>query len=314
MIEIKNISKSYGDNIALETLSLSIKKGEFYSLLGPNGAGKTTTINLLGGLFPPDTGSIIINGFDRVKDANALKNTIGIVPQEIALYEDLSAIENLRFWAKINKMDKKGLEDRIKEVLAFLGLADRAKENIGKYSGGMKRRINIAAALLHNPEVIFFDEPTVGIDPQSRSFIYSIFKELQKQGKTILYTSHYLEEVEKLSHRIGIIDYGKLIIEGTFEELLKASGLKESIYIHYKTIEQDKLAKLVKDEFIQSSMKKRGRANEVELVFIGDNRSADLSKLIALFDQLQIDIEQIEIKAVDLETIYLHYTKSELRD
>lgn len=314
MIEIKNISKSYGDNIALETLSLSIKKGEFYSLLGPNGAGKTTTINLLGGLFPPDTGSIEINGFDRVKDANALKNTIGIVPQEIALYEDLSAIENLRFWAKINKMETKGLEDRIREVLAFLGLADRAKEDIGKYSGGMKRRINIAAALLHNPEVIFFDEPTVGIDPQSRSFIYSIFKELQKQGKTILYTSHYLEEVEKLSHRIGIIDYGKLIIEGTFDELLKASGLKERIHIRYKTIVKAKLEALIADEFIHDSIQKNGSVNADQLVFIGDNRSADLSRLINLFDQLQIDIEQIEIKAVDLEAIYLHYTKSELRD
>jgi ABC-2 type transport system ATP-binding protein len=137
MIEIKNISKSYGDIAALKSLSLNIRKGEFYSLLGPNGAGKTTTINLLGGLFPPDSGSIQINGFDREKETNALKNTIGIVPQEIALYEDLTAVENLRFWARINKIDKSGLDDRIHEVLDFLGLADRANENIGKYSGGM---------------------------------------------------------------------------------------------------------------------------------------------------------------------------------
>ncbi len=314
MIEIKNISKTYGQNTALEKLSLSIKKGEFYSLLGPNGAGKTTTINLLGGLFPPDTGTISINGFDRVLDAKALKNTIGIVPQEIALYEDLTAIENLRFWAKINKMDKKGLDDRILEVLTFLGLADRAKENIGKYSGGMKRRINIAAALLHDPDVIFFDEPTVGIDPQSRTFIYSIFKELQKQGKTILYTSHYLEEVEKLSHRIGIIDYGKLIIEGTFEELLKASGLKEAIHIHYKEIDEEKLKALISDDFIKTSLNRKGSADNNRLVFIGDNRSSDLSALIALFNKYTIDIEQIEIKTVDLEAIYLHYTKSDLRD
>jgi ABC-2 type transport system ATP-binding protein len=314
MIEIKDISKSYGENTAVKELNLSIKKGEFYSLLGPNGAGKTTTINLLGGLFPPDTGTISINGFDRATEANALKNTIGIVPQEIALYEDLTAIENLRFWAKINKMDKNGLDDRILEVLQFLGLEDRAKENVGKYSGGMKRRINIAAALLHNPDIVFFDEPTVGIDPQSRTFIYSIFKALQKQGKTILYTSHYLEEVEKLSDRIGIIDYGKLIIEGTFDELLKASGLKESILIHYKEINEKKLKALVSDDFIKTSLKRNGSADRSRLVFIGDNRSSDLSVLITLFNKYTIDIEQIEIKPVDLEAVYLHYTKSDLRD
>jgi len=314
MISLENISKSYEDIKAVKSLNLNIKKGEFYSLLGPNGAGKTTTINLLGGLFPPDSGRITINGFDRISNASALKNTIGIVPQEIALYEDLTAIENLRFWAKINRIDKKGLDEKINEVLQFLGLSDRAKQNIGKYSGGMKRRINIAAALLHNPDVLFFDEPTVGIDPQSRSFIYSIFQELQKQGKTILYTSHYLEEVEKLSDRIGIIDYGELIAEGTFDELRELSGLKEVIHIGYKKINSEKLEQLKSQKIITASFDKAGKVESDKLMFVGDNRSADLGALINLFSQLQIDIEQIEIKAVDLEAVYLHFTKTELRD
>jgi len=314
MIKIQNVSKSYGDIQALKSLSFHIKKGEFYSLLGPNGAGKTTTINLLGGLFPPDSGSIKINGFDLKSNARILKKNIGIVPQEIALYNDLTAIENLRFWAKINKIENRGLNAKIAEVLEFLDLGKRANQQIGKYSGGMKRRINIAAALLHDPEIIFFDEPTVGIDPQSRSFIYSIFQQLQKQGKTILYTSHYLEEVEKLSDRIGIIDNGQLIIEGTFEELLTASGIQESIIINYKPINLKTLKALESLTLIQSSLKKHGSINTEKCVFLGDHRSDDLNALITLFNQHQIEIHQIEIKKVDLETVYLHFTKSDLRD
>ena len=314
MIKIQNVSKSYGDIQALKSLSFHIKKGEFYSLLGPNGAGKTTTINLLGGLFPPDSGNIKINGFDLKSNARALKKNIGIVPQEIALYDDLTAIENLRFWAKINKIENRGLNAKIAEVLEFLDLGKRANQQIGKYSGGMKRRINIAAALLHDPEIIFFDEPTVGIDPQSRSFIYSIFQQLQKQGKTILYTSHYLEEVEKLSDRIGIIDNGQLIIEGTFEELLTASGIQESIIINYKPINLKTLKALESLTLIQSSLKKHGSINTEKCVFLGDHRSDDLNALITLFNQHQIEIHQIEIKKVDLETVYLHFTKSDLRD
>lgn len=314
MIKIQNVSKSYGDIQALKSLSFHIKKGEFYSLLGPNGAGKTTTINLLGGLFPPDSGSIKINGFDLKSNARILKKNIGIVPQEIALYNDLTAIENLRFWAKINKIENRGLNAKIAEVLEFLDLGKRANQQIGKYSGGMKRRINIAAALLHDPEIIFFDEPTVGIDPQSRSFIYSIFQQLQKQGKTILYTSHYLEEVEKLSDRIGIIDNGQLIIEGTFEELLTASGIKESIIINYKPIDLKTLKTIESQKLIQSSLKKHGSLNTSKCVFFGDHRSDDLNALITLFNQHQIEIHQIEIKKVDLETVYLHFTKSDLRD
>lgn len=314
MIEIRDISKSYGDIPALKSLSLHIKKGEFYSLLGPNGAGKTTTINLLGGLMQADSGEILIDGCNLKTHQKQLKSLIGVVPQEIALYDELTARENLRFWAKINGLTGKGLNTKIDEVLSFLDLSNRANHEIAQYSGGMKRRINIAAALLHDPAILFFDEPTVGIDPQSRTFIYSIFKQLSQQGKTILYTSHYMEEAEKLSDRIGILDYGKLIAEGTFEELRKKSGLKETINLYYQAIDKDKLKLLQESLLMQSSIEMLGSLDHEKCVFIGKNRSEDLSQLVHLFAKLKIEIQQIDIKAVDLEKVYLSFTKNNLRD
>jgi len=314
MIEIRDISKSYGDIPALKSLSLNIKKGEFYSLLGPNGAGKTTTINLLGGLMHPDSGEIIINGINLKSQAKEVKSQIGIVPQEIALYDELTATENLYFWAKVNRVSTKGLNAKIEEILDFLGLANRAKQKISQYSGGMKRRINIAAALLHNPAILFFDEPTVGIDPQSRSFIYSIFKQLSQQGKTILYTSHYLEEAEKLSDRIGIIDYGKLITEGTFEELRKQSGLKETINISFQKIDKDVFSELKKSSLMKNSLVSGGSLDTHKCVFIVENRSENLHQIVELFAKHKVKIQQIEIKAVDLEKVYLSFTKNDLRD
>jgi len=314
MIEIKHISKSYGSSKAIDSLSLYIKKGEFYSLLGPNGAGKTTIINLLGGLMQADFGEIFINGINIKSQNKSLKSQIGVIPQEIALYDDLTARENLRFWARVNKISANGLNSKIDEVLGFLELSDRANQRISQYSGGMKRRINIAAALLHEPSILFFDEPTVGIDPQSRSFIYSIFQQLHKQGKTILYTSHYLEEVEKLSDRIGIIDYGKLIVEGSFEELLQTSGIKETINLFYKPLNENTLEILKASNLLQKSLITGGSLETEKCIFITNNRTKDLSQLIQLFSSHEVDIHQIKIKGVDLEMVYLHFTKKDLRD
>ncbi|MBN2236023.1 MAG: ABC transporter ATP-binding protein [Bacteroidales bacterium] len=314
MIEIQDISKSYGQIQAVKNLSLNIRKGEFYSLLGPNGAGKTTTINLLGGLFYPDRGSIRVNGISIQENPNAIKNWIGIVPQEIALYNELTALENLRFWARVNHVSKQGLDAKIHKVLEYMGLADRASQSISKYSGGMKRRINIAAALLHDPSILFFDEPTVGVDPQSRSFIYHIFKDLRAQGKTILYTSHYLEEVELLSDRIGIIDHGELVAEGTFDELRLQSGLKEQIHIQFKKISEEKLEQIAKSPLLSAKSNAHGFVNTESCNYVGSNRTEDLSRLVQFFAEHQIAIEQIEIKPVDLEQVYLHFTKVDLRD
>ena len=314
MIKIQNISKSYGATKALISLSLCIKKGEFYSLLGPNGAGKTTIINLVGGLFPPDSGKILIDGKPIEKHSKKVKNRLGIVPQEVALYEELTVHENLQSWAKINGMAKTGLNNKIDETLRFLGLEEHALQPLSKFSGGMKRRINIAAALLHNPDILFFDEPTVGIDPQSRFFIYSIFKQLRNQGKTILYTSHYLEEVEMLSDRIGIIDYGELVAEGTFEELREKTGLRESIHFYYQPIDEEKLKVLASSPLMHSSFSLNGSLEREKCVFIGNKPSEDLSQLVQLFANHHIDLETIEIKPVGLEQVYMYFTKTALRD
>lgn len=310
MIDLRNISKSYGEIKALKSLSLHIKKGEFYSLLGPNGAGKTTCINLMGGLMLPDSGEIFLDGTDIKTIKKQTKTKIGIVPQEIALYSDLSARENLLFWAKIHRISAHGLNEKIDAVLKFMDLADRSNQAISSFSGGMKRRINIAAALVHNPDILFFDEPTVGIDPQSRAFIYSIFKALKDQGKTILYTSHYLEEVEKLSDRIGIIDQGEMLMEGRFEELKKKSGLKESISIRFANID-DKLIQLLKNTpLIRSSLALGGSFSNEKCVFIGNKRSEDLSQIVRLFADHAVLIRQIDIQPVDLEQVYLCLTKT----
>jgi ABC-2 type transport system ATP-binding protein len=310
MIDVRNISKSYGEIKALKSLSLHIKKGEFYSLLGPNGAGKTTCINLMGGLMLPDSGEIFLDGTDIKTIKKQTKTKIGIVPQEIALYSDLSARENLLFWAKIHRISAHGLNEKIDAVLNFMDLADRSNQAISSFSGGMKRRINIAAALVHNPDILFFDEPTVGIDPQSRAFIYSIFKALKDEGKTILYTSHYLEEVEKLSDRIGIIDHGEMIMEGSFEELKKKSGLKESISIRFANID-DKLIRLLKNTpLIRSSLALGGSFLNEKCVFIGNKRSEDLSQIVRLFADHAVLIRQIDIQPIDLEQVYLCLTKT----
>ncbi|HAG15235.1 MAG TPA: export ABC transporter ATP-binding protein [Bacteroidales bacterium] len=310
MIDVRNISKSYGEIKALKSLSLHIKKGEFYSLLGPNGAGKTTCINLMGGLMLPDSGEIFLDGTDIKTIKKQTKAKIGIVPQEIALYNDLSARENLLFWAKIHRISAHGLNEKIDAILNFMDLADRSNQAISSFSGGMKRRINIAAALVHNPDILFFDEPTVGIDPQSRAFIYSIFKALKDEGKTILYTSHYLEEVEKLSDRIGIIDHGEMLMEGSFEELKKKSGLKESISIRFANIE-DKLMQLLKNTpLIQSSLALGGSFSNEKCEFIGNKRSEDLSQIVRLFADHAVLIHQIDIQPVDLEQVYLCLTRT----
>ena len=202
----KDLRKTFGDNEAVRGISFSVLRGEIFSLLGPNGAGKTTTINMLSCLIEPTSGTAEIAGHAIPGDSLNVRRAIGVVPQEIALYDALTARQNLEFWGKLYDMGGKPLAARIDEVLEQVGLSDRAKDKIKTYSGGMKRRINIAAGLLHKPQLLFMDEPTVGIDPQSRRRILDMVRELRDQGMTILYTTHYMEEAEELSDRVGIID------------------------------------------------------------------------------------------------------------
>src|SRR5512141_836672 len=223
-IEIANLRKSFGENQAVQGISFEVAQGEIFSLLGPNGAGKTTTISMLSCLLRPDSGDAEVMGHSIRTDDMGVKSVLGVVPQEIALYEDLTARENLMFWGKMYGLRGSALKSRVKEVLDVIGLSDRANDRVGKYSGGMKRRVNIGVALLHKPKVIYMDEPTVGIDPQSRRNILDSVVALKDQGMTVLYTTHYMEEAAELSHHIAIMDQGKVIACGTHDELIKLVG------------------------------------------------------------------------------------------
>ena len=215
ILEVRNLVKKYGEFIAVKGISFEIQEGEIFSLLGPNGEGKTTTISMLSTLYAPSSGDAIIGGHSITKEPMAVKQVIGVVPQELALYEDLTARENLVFWGQMYGLGGRPLNNRVDEVLEQIGLTDKAKNRIKTYSGGMKRRVNIGIGLLHKPRLLFMDEPTVGIDPQSRRAILDTVKDLNRQGMTVLYTTHYMEEAQELSNRVGIIDHGELIALGT---------------------------------------------------------------------------------------------------
>jgi len=229
-IVIENLTKKFEDVTAVDGLSLVVDKGELFGLLGPNGAGKTTTINILCGLLEPTTGSVKVGGHDAQKEPNMIKELIGVSPQETAVYPQLTGRENIELFANLHTMPKEKLKRNVDELLQRLSLRDHAKRKAGKYSGGMMRRINIAMALVHDPEIAFLDEPTVGMDPQSRRAVWDFIRELRKQNKTVLLTTHYMEEAEELCDRIGIIDNGKLISLGTpqgLNEQFKVKNLEE---------------------------------------------------------------------------------------
>ena len=232
ILEVHDLVKRFGDFTAVAGVSFDIQEGEVFSLLGPNGAGKTTTISMLSCLLTPTEGDAIIGGHSITKEPMAVKQIIGIVPQDIALYEDLNARENLEFWGRMYGMRGAMLKQRVAEVLEQIGLADKARQRIKTYSGGMKRRVNIGVGLLHKPRILFMDEPTVGIDPQSRRNILDGIKDLNTQGMTVLYTTHYMEEAEELSNRVGIVDHGKLIALGTQKELTQMVGQLEALRLH----------------------------------------------------------------------------------
>src|SRR5664280_29702 len=234
-IEVNNLHKAFGDRLAVQGINFSVEKGEIFSLLGPNGAGKTTTLSMLSCLLRPDQGDALVMGHSIRTDQLGVKSSLGVVPQEIALYEDMSARENLTFWGKMYGLRGPALRKRVDEVLEIIGLSDRAGEYIKKYSGGMKRRVNIGVALLHKPQVIYMDEPTVGIDPQSRRNILDSVVALKSQGMTVLYTTHYMEEAQELSDHIAIMDNGKMIASGTNSELVQIVGATDRISVTINT-------------------------------------------------------------------------------
>ena len=232
ILEVHDLVKKYGDFVAVKGISFDIQEGEIFSLLGPNGAGKTTTISVLSTLYAPTEGDALLGGRSVSKEPMAVRQLIGVVPQDLAIYDDLTARENLAFWGQMYGLSGKALKTRMDEVLDQIGLRDKANQRIRTYSGGMKRRVNIGVGLLHRPRLLFMDEPTVGIDPQSRRAILDSVKDLNKQGMTVLYTTHYMEEAQELSDRVGIIDHGELIALGTQAELTHQVGENDTLVLH----------------------------------------------------------------------------------
>lgn len=230
MIQIQNVTKRFGSKTVVDNISLQVKQGDVFGLLGPNGAGKTTTTNLIIGTLTPEAGTIQIAGLGA-PGMTPIKKLIGIVPQTLAVYETLTASENLRFFGSLYGLSGNELKERIQDVLEIVNLTDRKNDRVSKYSGGMKRRLNIATALLHRPSLLILDEPTVGVDPQSRNAIYESLKRLKEEGCTIVLTSHYIEEVQQLCNRVGIMDAGKLVGEDTVEGLIAKFGGKSLLIV-----------------------------------------------------------------------------------
>jgi len=308
-IEVKNLHKAFGATKAVAGVDFTVEQGEIFSLIGPNGAGKTTTISMLSCLLRPDKGDAVILGHSVAKDAMGVKSVLGVVPQEIALYEDLSARENLTFWGKMYGLRGAALKTRVDEVLDVIGLADRAKERIKKYSGGMKRRVNIGVALLHKPQIMYMDEPTVGIDPQSRRSILDSVLKLKEEGTTVLYTTHYMEEAQELSDHIAIMDHGKIIAAGSHAELVKIVGGVDRITL---TINAESA------RVIEAWKKARGvknvSAEDGTLTVLADDSNQVLPRLFDAAAANGVRITSVDIQAPNLEVVFLHLTGRALRD
>lgn len=305
MLKIKNIKKHFPSVTALDGITLEIEEKEFFGLIGPNGAGKSTLINIIVGYLQMDEGYIEFNGKDIRELGISYRKKIGLVPQSIALYEDLNAIDNLKIFGSLFDIPKKELKEIINEKLNAVGLYDRKKDLVKNYSGGMKRRLNLIAALLHRPEILLCDEPTVGVDPQSRNAIFSYLQDLNSSGTTIIYTTHYMEEAEKLCNRIGIIDYGKIIALGTLEELLNLLPPKKSIFFVKNGLTDSKIEEFKKFGKISiNNSKYKLEAND-EFKF---------SEFFAELEENGIDERFIEIYKPNLETLFLNLTGRIFRD
>ena len=309
IVNIENLTKRFKDLIAVDNISISIEEGEIYGLLGPNGAGKSTTINMICGLLKMDKGSIKICDLDILKEGNKVKRNIGVVPQDIAIYEDLTAFDNVKFFTSLYGIKGRDLNNKVEEALDFVGLKGNKDAAVKSFSGGMKRRLNIACAISHRPKLIIMDEPTVGIDPQSRNHILKSVKKLNKMGCTIIYTSHYMEEVEEICTRVAIMDSGKLIAEGTKEELKSLVIDKNSVYItvdKIKSIKEEEISDIpgVISVFIKENIININTVKEIN----------NLHKIILYFTEKGTKIVNVETKVPDLETVFLTLTGKKLRD
>ncbi|WP_010093825.1 ABC transporter ATP-binding protein [Ornithinibacillus scapharcae] len=310
MIELVNLSKRFKQMYAVKNLNMFIEKGEIIGLLGPNGAGKSTAISMLSSLIEPTSGDVLYQNKSILKNPSAFRKIVGMVPQDIALYEDLTAEENLMFFGRIYQLSGKELSRKVDEVLEQIGLRDRKKDIVKKFSGGMKRRLNIGVAMLHDPELLIMDEPTVGIDPQSRSYILETVKRFNEERQmTVLYTSHYMEEVEFLCDRIYIMDKGNLIAAGTKDEIKQILSSENTISI---TVER------LNDAFIealeQHPMTNRVTIGEKEVTILVPRETKAFSEIIKLAESTKLDLVSVDNKTPTLEDVFLHLTGRALRD
>lgn len=309
IVKIENLVKKFRDMAAVDNVTLKIEEGEIFGILGPNGAGKSTMINVMCGLLTFDSGKVEILGKEIKREPGYCKQNIGIVPQDIAIYEDLSAYENVQFFGKLYGLRGSQLHERVEEALDFVGLKDKAHSYPKAFSGGMKRRLNIACALAHRPKLVIMDEPTVGIDPQSRNHILRSVKQLNEMGCTIIYTSHYMEEVEEICSRIAILDHGKVIAEGTKDELKAIIMNTNGVWVTVDRVHQVNPESLKE---IKGVVHVELTDNTVKITSSSDVNNLD--QIVLYFTGNRIPIKNIESKAPDLETVFLTLTGRKLRD
>ena len=308
LLQIDHLAKAYGPVRAVQDISFSVRPGEIYGLLGPNGAGKTTTISMVSGLLSPDGGSIAIAGRPLAADPQAAKRLMGVVPQELALYEELSAAENLEFWGRLAGLDTKTARARTAEILAALTLSDRARDPVKTFSGGMKRRVNLGCVFLHRFKLILLDEPTVGIDPQARLNILEFVRSLRADGVGVLYTTHYLEEAESLCDRIGIVDHGRMHAEGTLRELQERLGGQRLFVLEgqWTGAQPDTWPGLRQHYRVLQHTDR-----QLVVAALDERDPADcLRELLAL----PVRAENVTLKRPSLNDVFLHLTGRDLRE
>jgi ABC-2 type transport system ATP-binding protein len=309
LAELTDVVKRYDGKLTVDHLNVSIQEGEIFGLLGPNGAGKSTTISMLCGLLSMDSGSIEVDGISVTANPLEVKRRIGLVPQDLALYDVMTAAENVTFFGKLYGLRGKLLKDRVEEALAFTGLSDRAKDKPTSFSGGMKRRLNIACAIMHHPKLIIMDEPTVGIDPQSRNHILESVKVLNKLGSTVIYTSHYMEEVAAICDRVAIMDKGHIIACGTEAELRESVSREEKIVVKAGNITPG----LIQELCLHPRINRVEVKEDVVELYLPSSQG-ELQDILFIFAKHEGIIASLHIDEPNLETLFLSLTGRTLRD
>jgi ABC-2 type transport system ATP-binding protein len=309
VLEAVGLRKRFGDLVAVDGVSFHIAEGETYGLLGPNGAGKTTTISMVTGLLERDGGEVVVGGLPMTTTATTAKGAIGLVPQDIAIYPDLSARENLTFFGHLYGLGGRDLRRRIDDVLETIGLRDRADDRSEEFSGGMKRRLNIGIGLLHGPRLLILDEPTVGVDPQSRNAILESVERLGEEGMAVLYTTHYMEEAERLCDRVAIIDLGKIMAEGTRAELVSLVGERDRVALAYTGQGEPAVQALRRLERVEEIS-----AGDGTIHLLVDGAASLLPSILRTSTEAGVTVASVDVDEPNLEAVFLHLTGKALRD